>query len=210
MDVAGQGAAMGHGTLIDARGDVYFLHKSHRVYGGKPFFPLTGCVVKFKRGKGRFISTGGAEVPVGKQNRPSHAPQIDGFWVQDAEWIYPGAGFARHNAPCICWNCRFSIDTFGRSFIPEYVRNQVAVLDTNGNLILHVGRYGNVDDGKPLVPDKHRSTPPRSIGGDEVSLMYANYTATHSDRRLFIADPGNRRILSVKLDYHRSATLPLR
>ena len=28
------------------------------------------------------------------------------------------------------------------------------------------------------------------------------YVATHSDRRLFIADAVNRRIVSVRLDYH--------
>ena len=43
---------------------------------------------------------------------------------------------------------------------------------------------------------------PRSIGGDEVALMYACYVATHTDRRLFIADAGNARIVSVKLGYH--------
>ena len=32
--------------------------------------------------------------------------------------------------------------------------------------------------------------------------MYACYPAAYSDRRLFIADAGNGRILSVKLGYH--------
>ncbi len=210
MDIVGKGAAMGHGTLIDPSGDVYFLHKSHRTYKGKAFFPLTGCVIKFKRGKGRFISTGRAEVPLGDR-KPAYAPQIDGFWVEDAEWIYPGVGFARHNAPCICWNSRFAIDTFGRSFLPERIRNQVAVLDTNGNLILHVGAYGNVDDGVPLVEDQRfRGTKTRSIGGDEVSLVYANYMATHSDHRLYISDAGNGRIVSVKLGYHTEHKIALK
>ena len=43
---------------------------------------------------------------------------------------------------------------------------------------------------------------PRKLGGDEVGLFYAPYVAVHTDRRLFIADPGNARIVSVKLDYH--------
>jgi hypothetical protein len=102
-----------------------------------------------------------------------------------------------------------SIDYFGRSFIPSRIRNQVAILDTNGNLIMHVGRYGNVDDGAPTIPGKYRTQPPRSIGGDEVALMYTNFTATHSDRRLYISDIGNSRILSVRLDYHAEAKLPL-
>jgi len=83
------------------------------------------------------------------------------------------------------------------------------VLDTNGNLILRVGRYGNVEDGKPLEP---AGGPPntRSVGGDEVALFYAPYVATHTDRRLFIADPGNARIVSVRLGYHATERVPLR
>ena len=88
-------------------------------------------------------------------------------------------------------------------------RYSVAVLDSAGNLILRVGQYGNVDDGKPLDlaggPAKARS-----IGGDEVALFHAPYLATHTDHRLFIADPGNARILSVKLDYHATEKVPLR
>jgi hypothetical protein len=40
---------------------------------------------------------------------------------------------------------------------------------------------------------------PRSIGGDEVALIYACYVGPHRDRRLFIADAGNGRVLSVKI-----------
>jgi hypothetical protein len=42
---------------------------------------------------------------------------------------------------------------------------------------------------------------PRPIGGDEVSLFYALYPAVQSDRRLFVSDGGNYRIVSVKLGY---------
>ena len=85
----------------------------------------------------------------------------------------------------------------------------VAVEDANGNLILRVGRIGNVNDGKPLLS---AGGPPnaRSIGGDEVALFHPFDLATHSDRRLFIHDWGNARIVSVKLDYHATATVPLR
>ena len=83
------------------------------------------------------------------------------------------------------------------------------MLDTSGNLILRVGRYGNVDDGKPLVA---AGGPPntRSVGGDEVSLMHACFVGTHTDHRLFIADAGNERILSVKLGYHAEGKVALK
>jgi D-serine deaminase-like pyridoxal phosphate-dependent protein len=78
----------------------------------------------------------------------------------------------------------------------------VAVLDANGNLITRVGTYGNVDSGGPdsKVP----------LAGDGVGLFYAPYVATHTDRRLFIADPGNARILSVKLGYHAEEKILLK
>jgi hypothetical protein len=50
---------------------------------------------------------------------------------------------------------------------------------------------------------------PRSIGGDEVSLMFGAYLATFTDRRLFIADAGNSRIVSVKLGYATEQTVRL-
>jgi hypothetical protein len=41
-------------------------------------------------------------------------------------------------------------------------------------------------------------------------LFHGAYLATDTDKRLFIADPGNARILSVKLDYHATERVPLR
>ena len=104
---------------------------------------------------------------------------------------------------------RFDLDLFGRSFAPEVIRGKVAVLDSNGNLILRVGQLGNVDDGKPLVA---AGGPPntRSIGGDETALFWPVNLATHSDRRLFIHDWGNARIVSVKLDYHATEKVSLK
>ncbi len=41
-------------------------------------------------------------------------------------------------------------------------------------------------------------------------MFYACYVAAHTDRRLFIADAGNARIVSVKLDYHATERVPLK
>jgi hypothetical protein len=51
---------------------------------------------------------------------------------------------------------------------------------------------------------------PRAMGGDEVALMHGAYLAAHTDRRLFIADAGNARIISVKLDYHANERVELK
>jgi hypothetical protein len=211
----------GHGTYIDPRGDVYYLLGGHRVYrGNKDFFPLTGCLVKFKQGKGQLYAQRKSKgVPVGFSSahvETKDLPQVSSgtlgrFWVKGAEWLYPGVGFIHPTAPCQCWKSRYTVDHFGRVFAPETIRNQIAVLDTNGNLMLHIGKYGNVDDGVPMIRDQRfRSREPRSIGGDEVALAYANYVVSHSDRRLFIADGANGRLLSVRLDYLAQEVLPLK
>ena len=68
---------------------------------------------------------------------------------------------------------------------------------------------GNVDDGKPLIADGGPKET-RAIGGDEVSLFYACYVASHTDKRLFIADAGNTRILSVKIGYYSEEKISLK
>jgi hypothetical protein len=110
---------------------------------------------------------------------------------------------------CVCWNSRFCLDYFNRCFAPEPLGYSVAVLDSSGSLILRVGRYGNADDGQPLVAGRGPAKG-RSIGGDEVALMHAQMLAVESDRRLFISDLGNARIVSVKLDYHTTKRIPLK
>lgn len=196
-----KGAPIGHSTQMDQYGNIYVLVMGSQMKDGKAIFSQSVCtVLKFKPGKGKFISNSkNIALPVGDKNKPDYPQQLAGFWVEGHEWMYSGIGFATGD-PCNCWNCRFVVDFLGRSFVPENLRGQVAIIDTNGNLITHVGRLGNVDDGKPLILTGGPANP-RSIGGDEVSLMFANYVGTHTDKRLFIADPGNLRILSVKLAY---------
>ena len=122
-------------------------------------------------------------------------------WVKGAEWMYGGVGYGGQGGSCTCWHARFHLDYFARSFVPEVRRYRVAVLDAAGNLILRIGRYGNVDDGKPL--DAKGGPPhPRSVGGDEVPLSHAAYVGVHTDHRLYVHDAGNGRILSIDLNYH--------
>jgi hypothetical protein len=211
-----QGLTSGHGTQVDADGNLYVLIRGPRVYDGgkKVFGESEGTLIKFKRGsKGRVLASGRTPINLPPAMKPQRPPDLRMFpygdmWVENAEWMYSGIGYAPGG--CQCWNCRFDLDYLGRSFVPENLRSQFAVLDTNGNLITRIGRYGNVDEGKPLAPARHEPPHAKSIGGDEVSLMYANYVATHTDRRLFIADAGNMRIVSVKLGYHATERVGLK
>jgi len=193
------------GVFLDAKNDIYVMMTPSRVLNGKRYFNrMSETLVKFKPGRARIVSSKGAPIPL--PNPPKKSPQgMRGngkIWMDGAEWFYGGVGFAGFNgAGCACWRASFQLDYFGRSFAPEPYQYRVAVLDSNGNLILHVGQYGNVDSSGPksLVP----------LGGDEVGLFHANYTGIHTDRRLWIADNGNARIVSVKLNYHRTEKISL-
>jgi SMP-30/gluconolaconase/LRE-like protein len=208
------GLAVTNGIGIDKDDNLYVMADQLRAYDGKPYFlKHTSTLIKVALGKGKFITKGTRSVPVplDREAWPKRPQDLAGGWVDGAEWLYGGVGFSgwRSGSSCICWNTRPALDLFARSFAPEIDHFSVAVLDTNGNLILRVGKYGNVDDGNPLIA-KGGPAKPRSVGGDEVALFHAAYVGTHTDRRLFIADAGNGRIVSVKLDYHATETVALK
>lgn len=202
---------MGHlnGIGLDQDDNIYLLAASRRIFNGKQIDPAlgydpSGTVIKLLAGKNKTYSNSSAvPVPLPVAAQPKKSIDIAGMttgWVEGAEWFYGGIGFSTPSA-CICWNSRFCKDYFNRSIAPESLNCTVAMIDSSGNLILRVGKYGNIDDGKPLVTDGGPKEA-KSIGGDEVSLFYACYVGSHTDKRLFIADAGNARILSVKLGYN--------
>ena len=204
------------GVGIDAQCNVYANFAASMMWNGKPYWKLVGhrfdqvgTLAKFRPGQGKFIKASGT--PVRLTNPPKRPMDLAGFWVEDADWLYPGVGRTQWGMDCSCWNSRMALDYFARSFAPEHDRCSVAVLDTNGNRILRVGRYGNVDDGAPLIRNAGSGIrSPTSIGGDEVAMFDGCYVATHTGRRLFIADPGNARVLSVRLGYQATETVKLK
>ena len=209
------GVVITDGVAIDKDDNIYVLTNPARMPGGKHLLnSKTETLIKFKPRKGRVISSGERPaVRLKPGQEPKGPPQMGGFiqspaWIQGAEWMYGGVGYSG-TGRCVCWNARFALDYFARSFAPEPDRFTVAVLDTNGNLIMRIGKYGNLDDGKPLVPDPAIKQT-CSIGGDEVAIMHSCYVGVHSDKRLFIADVGNRRIASVKLGYHTEEKVALK
>lgn len=209
------GLEVADGIAIGSRDNLYAMASAHRIVGGKPYFlPWTETLLKMAPRGGKVISNGErASIPAAGDALPGRSPDMANHvmrnaWIDGVKWKYGGVGFGSKTGGCICWNARFALDHFDRTFAPEIDHFSVAVLDSSGSVILRIGRYGNVDDGQPLVaaggpPSTHR------VGGDEVALFHAAYVVAHTDHRLFIADAGNRRVLSVKLDYHQSQRLPL-
>jgi len=204
------------GAGLDNRGDVYANISASVMWDGKPYYKVVGhrfdqvgTLVKFTPGEGRFLMAPGKGTPIPLQAVPKRPPDLAGFWVEGAHWFYPGVGRSQWGMDCSCSNSRFDLDHFGRSFAPEYDRFSVAVLDSNGNLIVRIGRYGNVEDG---LPQMKRGGPPspRPLGGDEVALFDAAYLGVLTDSRLYIADAGNARIVSVKLDYYATERVALK
>lgn len=206
------------GVGIDNNGSLYVMTHATRIFDNKRYYnDLSGTLLKFAKGKGRVLSQGGKSIAVEipKENSPKRSFDLvgdtGGQWVEDSEWMYGGVGYGGKNkgVGCACWNARYVLDDYARSFAPEVDRYKVAVLDSNGNLILRIGQYGNIDDGKPLDLNGGPKNP-RSIGGDEVALFHGAFLATESDHFLYVADPGNLRILKVKLGYHQEKKMPLK
>lgn len=198
----------GDGIGIDEHDALYVMVSAPRVIDGTPYFnEKSETLMKFVPGKAKFISdTDRAPVRLAPEQRPPQPPDVTKFglgptWAEGAEWKYGGVGYGGQGGSCVCWHARFQLDYLGRSFAPELQRFSVAVLDRAGNLITRIGRYGNADSAGPdsLVP----------LDGDGVGLFHGAYVGVDTDRRLFIHDGGNARIIAVKLGYHASETVPL-
>jgi len=206
-----------YGVGLDNEDNCYFMSAAPRMLGEMPYpNRYAGTIMKFPPNAGRVLTVGkGVPVPLSEDSLPKGPPDLSGgqqgrAWAVGASWFYGGVGFGGKNTNgCACHNARMTLDYFARTFAPELERYKVAVLDSNGNLITRIGRYGNVDDGKPMIADGSPAKT-QAVGGDEVALFHGAYLATHTDRRLFIADPGNGRVLSVKLDYRATETVPLK
>ncbi len=195
------------GLDMDFQGHIYSVIRKSRILDGKLFRRSgIGSLMRFKPEKCRFLTDLKATVEL--KEKPARPQDVGGLWAEGAEWIYGNAS-SGSTSHCWCRHGKFKVDYFGRSFVPEPTRYSIAVLDPAGQLITRIGRYGNVDDGKPLEAGP-KGAVHRSIGGDEVALFDAHFVTVHSDQRLFIADFGNARILSVKLDYHATERVGLK
>ncbi|MFC1479496.1 hypothetical protein ACFL6F_02765 [Planctomycetota bacterium] len=203
------------GVSMDKNDDIYMLIAGNAKVGGKYYFNPIACTYLKTPPNSKFLSAN-SQIKLTSETRPKRDPDIQAaefagdMWAQGAYWIKGGVGFDGKRRKCHCASqSRPALDLFGRSFLPEIDHYSIVAVDTQGNEILRIGQYGNVDDGKPLIK-KGGPPNPRSIGGDEVAFMHIQFPAVHSDRRLFVSDLGNARIVSVKLGYHTEEKVPLR
>ena len=195
-----------YGIRSDKDGNIYVGVGYHQMVDGKPH--IGGAVVKFPPTGGKFSTSFGKPVPL------KHAPKrpadfcnyrpSDKVWVDSAYWCYPGLDMAFYcdpisrSYPCHCANCRFDTDPYGRCFIPKSYAFTIGIIDTNGNRICEVGRYGNAD------------SPAMKPGDTDIGLAQCSYLATVSDRWLYLNDDANVRIIRLKLGYHAEEAVPIR
>jgi hypothetical protein len=203
------------GINMDRDDNIYVMLAGIGRVGGERYFNPYSCTMLKLRPGTKILSTD-AVIPLpedARKARPPDCTDVDtcgSIWAEGASWLRGGVGFDGKRVKCHCGSqSRPALDYFARSFLPEPDRYSVLVVDANGNQILRIGQYGNVEDGLPLV--KAGGPPsPRSIGGDEVGLMHPQMLAAESDRRLFVSDLGNARIVSVKLEYRAEERVALK
>jgi hypothetical protein len=121
--------------------------------------------------------------------------------VAGAQWRYPGCGIIPSSGDglmpdpgCACYNSQLAVDEYGRVYAPNPFRFSVEMLDTNGNQIARIGRYGNADCGGPggKYPEP------------EIALAGA-YHVSVADGKVFVADASNHRVVVVKFEPSASA-----
>jgi hypothetical protein len=148
--------------------------------------------------------------------------------MQGALWWQPGfahlgdMGIAAGGEHCHCTGCDFDVDNFGRTFAPDNGRFRVGILDTNGNVILHFGAYGNQDFCGPdsyVLDPRDKTLRPRKADDpkDLVSPFAAPAIAFKwivglavTEHYVYVADSGNRRVLRCRLGYAIEKTAAIR
>jgi len=209
------------GLQIDEDGYLYFANDGARLIDGKPFLsgkggnygsgepiekvnrsPITYTVFKTKPKNVRWFLKN-ATVPMEPlPDRPTDVVRFGPFghpemgngehWVDGAEWMYAGLSPAVP-AGCSCPSTRLHLDWFKRVYIPEGYRHSIGIVDTNGNLIMHLGRYGNLDDALKVKP-----------GAEDIPLTMPRFISG-TDNYLAFDDWGERLVV-LKLDCHAEET----
>ncbi len=210
-----------NGVQIDDDGNLYFSNCRYRMLNGKPFLAgrasragttetatfFTGTYLKTRGKNVRFLCK---DSPLAMDVWPEREPDLSGpwlggytpdvpVWVEGTEWLYAGASPMKPGA-CMCPQIRAHLDWYKRSYVPEYYRHSIGILDTAGNLVLHVGRYGNFDSGAG-------ADSPIKLGGDEIATTSIRHISGTDNYICF--EDWEQRLVSLKLNYHAEATAPI-
>ncbi len=206
-----------NGVHMDEDGKLYFVigvRGRTRLINGKPWLnnqggwygsekkmtPFTGTLV---RSKGQNVRVRWSNAIVKMDPLPSRPADVGSGgnkgWVEGAAWLYAGASPIVAGS-CSCPRQHLGLDWYKRAYVPEQYRHSIGILDTNGNLIMHLGRYGNFDSGmgpKSLIP----------VGGDGIGMSAVrNVSATDN---YVVFDEGGERLMVLKLNCHAEETVAI-
>jgi hypothetical protein len=214
------------GPQLDEDGAVYVVNSRPRMYGDKHFLrgrggiigapkdrrnrnPFTGTLIKTIPGKECKALLSRSPVPLDPP--PSRPPDIINIsfsnvfgkslycWVDGAAWLYAGAS-PNVSTGCSCPTQRMHLDWYKRTFVPEAYRHSFGVLDTNGNLIMHLGKYGNWDSAmgpKSRIP----------VGGDDIAVFIPRYISGTDNYLVY--ESWSERLTVLKIAYHAEETIPI-
>jgi hypothetical protein len=191
LTVDAVGPMAGHGVTIDRDGNLYVaytgLPDGQKVLdgmdpssagSGHPGRVGAGSLVKYRGLGGKFpLNVGPGQKFTGGKELPGSL------------WAYGGI-VGQTGAGCGCGHVRVVIDGWARNWIPANHLCSVTVIDSNGNRIARLGRYGNVDDTEADL----------KAGKDGLRFCWPRAVVA-SDTALYVADVGNRRVLKAVLTY---------
>lgn len=115
--------------------------------------------------------------------------------VAGALWRYHGCGIIPSSGDglqpdpgCACYNSQLAVDEYGRVFAPNPFRFSVEMLDTSGNQLARIGRFGNADSAGPgsRLPEP------------EIAFAGPGYVSV-ADGKVFVTDTSNHRVVVVRL-----------
>jgi hypothetical protein len=149
-------------------------------------YQTVGTLFKFGPDGGRI---GGKGNWTGKERK--------GVAVEGAKASYCGINPVTQ-ATCVCPTNRHALDGFDRVFVPHSFLSTVLVLDVNYNRILRIGNYGNVDNNGP-----GSARPEPEIAFFKPKFLWAG------DKRLYVVDMGNERLVYVNIGYEVEHAVPV-
>ncbi|MCX7805179.1 MAG: SMP-30/gluconolactonase/LRE family protein, partial [Planctomycetota bacterium] len=197
----------GSGVQVDRRGCIYmglavkpFGEPYPKWFEGRlpssgaapePWFfyrQMYGSIVKFKPEGGRLVSD--PEGPYMATNYSHfHRCRIEG-----AVWVRYGYSQMHQkdieSSRCNCQSARFGMDGFDRLYIPDSMRASVDIADSNGNRIIRLGRYGNMDSRGPGSP----------VPKPELPMSWPLVVCA-TDTACYVADQVNGWVLKIALHY---------
>jgi hypothetical protein len=188
----------GGGVTMDSRGNFYAVELP-RVPWGTVVHDFQAAIGHQELEQVPLPSRGGR--PIRTQSGLAHVVKIDaGGGRRDSEaelWAHRGvSGTGAGGCYCDWPDNHLAIDGADRLFVADVDLHMVKVLDTAGNMIARIGRWGNAE----TVPGD---------GADAAHIGFRLiYCLAAAGDHLYVSDKDLRRIAKVRMDYRDTRLLP--